>query len=55
MTTSTTDLHGIVAEHVAAVNAQDEHAIVATFAASSRLFEGRPRRRETTLASPSQR
>ena len=32
MTTSTTDLHGIVAEHVAAVNAQDEHAIVATFA-----------------------
>jgi hypothetical protein len=29
---TTTDLHGIVAEHVAAVNAQDEDAIVATFA-----------------------
>ena len=29
---STTDLHGIVAEHVAAVNAHDEDAIVATFA-----------------------
>ena len=28
---TTTDLHGIVAEHVAAVNAQDEDAIVATF------------------------
>jgi hypothetical protein len=32
MNTSTTDLHGIVAEHVAAINAQDEDAIVATFA-----------------------
>lgn len=32
MTTSTTDLHGTVAEHVAAVNAQNEDAIVATFA-----------------------
>jgi hypothetical protein len=30
--TATTDLHGIVAEHVAAVNAQGEDAIVATFA-----------------------
>jgi ketosteroid isomerase-like protein len=29
---TTTDLHGIVAEHVAAVNAFDEDAIVATFA-----------------------
>jgi ketosteroid isomerase-like protein len=29
---STTALHGIVAEHVAAVNALDEDAIVATFA-----------------------
>jgi hypothetical protein len=29
---TTTDLHGIVAEHVAAVNAQNEDAIVATFA-----------------------
>ena len=29
---TTTDLQGIVAEHVAAVNAQDEDAIVATFA-----------------------
>jgi hypothetical protein len=29
---TTTGLHGIVAEHVAAVNAQDEDAIVATFA-----------------------
>ena len=32
MTTTTTELHGIVAEHVEAVNAQDEDAIVATFA-----------------------
>ena len=32
MTTTTTDLDGIVAEHVDAVNAQDEDAIVATFA-----------------------
>lgn len=32
MTTTATDLHGIVAEHVAAVNEQDEDAIVATFA-----------------------
>ena len=29
---TTAELHGIVAEHVAAVNAQDEDAIVATFA-----------------------
>jgi hypothetical protein len=29
---TTTDLHPIVAEHVAAVNAHDEDAIVATFA-----------------------
>src|SRR2546425_7198605 len=29
---TTTDLHGIVAGHVTAVNAQDEDAIVATFA-----------------------
>jgi len=29
---TTTDLPGLVAEHVAAVNAQDEDAIVATFA-----------------------
>ena len=29
---TTTALHGVVAEHVAAVNAQDEDAIVATFA-----------------------
>jgi ketosteroid isomerase-like protein len=29
---TTAALHGIVAEHVAAVNAQDEEAIVATFA-----------------------
>jgi hypothetical protein len=27
-----TNLHGVVAEHVAAVNAQDEDAIIATFA-----------------------
>jgi hypothetical protein len=32
MSNTTTDLQGIVAEHVAAVNAQDEDAIVATFA-----------------------
>ena len=32
MTTTATDLHGTVAEHVAAVNAQNEDAIVATFA-----------------------
>jgi hypothetical protein len=32
MTTLTTDLEGTVAEHVAAVNAFDEDAIVATFA-----------------------
>jgi len=32
MSTRTTDLHGIVAEHVAAINTQDEAAIVATFA-----------------------
>jgi ketosteroid isomerase-like protein len=32
MTTSATDLQGIVGEHVAAVNAHDEDAIVATFA-----------------------
>ena len=30
--TASTDLHGIVAEHVAAVNAFDEDAIIATFA-----------------------
>jgi hypothetical protein len=29
---TTIDLHGIVAKHVAAVNSQDEDAIVATFA-----------------------
>ena len=29
-TTTTTELHGVVAEHVAAVNAQNEDAIVAT-------------------------
>ena len=29
---TTTELHGIVAKHVAAVNAHDENAIVATFA-----------------------
>ena len=28
---TTTDLYGIVAEHVAAINAHDEDAIVATF------------------------
>jgi ketosteroid isomerase-like protein len=32
MSNTATDLHEIVAEHVAAVNAQDEDAIVATFA-----------------------
>jgi hypothetical protein len=32
MTTSTIELHGTVAEHVAAVNAHMEDAIVATFA-----------------------
>ena len=32
MSTTTTELHGIVAEHIAAVNAHDEVAIVATFA-----------------------
>ena len=32
MSTTTTDLAGIVAAHIAAVNAQDEDAIVATFA-----------------------
>jgi hypothetical protein len=32
MTTIATDLQGVVADHVAAVNAQDEDAIVATFA-----------------------
>ncbi len=30
--TTVTDLHGIVAEHVAAINAHDDDAIVATFA-----------------------
>ena len=32
MTTTAADLHGIVAEHVAAVNAQNEDAIIGTFA-----------------------
>jgi hypothetical protein len=32
MGNNTADLHGIVAEHVAAVNTQDQDAIVATFA-----------------------
>jgi hypothetical protein len=31
MSSTATDVHGIVAEHLAAVNAQDEDAIVATF------------------------
>jgi hypothetical protein len=31
-TTTTTALYGVVAEHVAAINAHDEDAIVATFA-----------------------
>lgn len=31
MSSTTTDVHGIVAEHLAAVNAQDEDAILATF------------------------
>ena len=34
---TTTDLHGVIAEHVAAVNAQNEDAIVATFAEDALL------------------
>jgi SnoaL-like domain len=41
MTTMTTDLAGIVAEHVAAVNAFDEHAIVATFAPDALVNDAR--------------
>jgi hypothetical protein len=39
--TTTTDLHGIVAEHIAAVNAQNEDAIVATFAADAFVNDAR--------------
>jgi hypothetical protein len=38
---TTADLHGIVAEHVAAVNAQDEAAIVATFADDALVNDAR--------------
>jgi hypothetical protein len=38
---TTTDLHGIVAEHVAAVNAHDEDAIVATFADDALVNDAR--------------
>jgi hypothetical protein len=38
---TTAALHGIVAEHVAAVNAQDEDAIVATFADNAFVNDAR--------------
>ena len=41
MSTTATDLHGIVAEHVAAVNAQDVVAIVATFADDALVNDAR--------------
>jgi ketosteroid isomerase-like protein len=41
MTTLTTNLEGIVAEHVAAVNAFDENAIVATFAPDALVNDAR--------------
>jgi hypothetical protein len=40
-TTTTTVLQGIVAEHVAAVNAVDEDAIVATFAGDAMVNDAR--------------
>ena len=39
--TATTDLHGIVASHIAAINAQNEDAIVATFAADGLVNDAR--------------
>ena len=39
--TATTDLHGIVASHIAAINAQNEDAIVATFAADALVNDAR--------------
>jgi hypothetical protein len=39
--TTTTDLHGVVAAHVAAVNALDEDAIVATFAGDALVNDAR--------------
>ena len=41
MTTLTTDLEGIVANHVAAVNGFDEDAIVATFAPDALVNDAR--------------
>ena len=41
MTTLTTDLEGIVANHVAAVNGFDEDAIVATFAPGALVNDAR--------------
>ena len=38
---TTIDLHGVVAEHVAAVNEHDEDAIVATFADDAFVKIGR--------------
>jgi hypothetical protein len=38
---TTTDLQGTVAEHVAAVNAQDEDAIIATFADDALVNDAR--------------
>jgi len=39
--TATTDLHGIVASHIAAINAQNEDAIVATFATDGLVNDAR--------------
>lgn len=39
--TATTDLRGIVASHIAAINAQNEDAIVATFAADALVNDAR--------------
>jgi hypothetical protein len=39
--TATTDVHGIVAQHIAAINAQNEDAIVATFAADALVNDAR--------------
>jgi hypothetical protein len=39
--TATADLHGIVASHIAAINAQNEDAIVATFATDGLVNDAR--------------
>ena len=39
--TATADLHGIVASHIAAINAQNEDAIVATFATEGLVNDAR--------------